>query len=147
MSDSWGRPYGVALAGLLALFLFRVLAQMAQAIAPSDALPPFEAWQSGTLPYPVLVVAQVAIIALFTWLITLFWRGGRLGGPRLRTGLWAFGGLYFAGSLLRFIGGFTFARDNNFIGAHLPGFFHIVLASAALLIARYASTAAERATT
>jgi hypothetical protein len=128
---------------LLALFLFRVMAQLAQALWPTRALPGFEAWHSGTLPYPVLVLSQLGILALLAWLVRRFWRGGPLGGARLRTALWLFGSLYLAGSVLRFVGGFTFAAQNAFMAAHLPAFFHIVLASAAIVIASYASMRAK----
>ncbi|HNK14812.1 MAG TPA: hypothetical protein PLZ20_09620, partial [Nitrospira sp.] len=57
------RSYGLWLLGLLLLFLFRVLAQMIQLVAPVAVLPPFHAWQSGALPYPVLVGVQVLILA------------------------------------------------------------------------------------
>lgn len=139
MSKRRGHVHAIALAVLLGLFWFRVIAQLVQALWPTDALPGFEAWHSGTLPYPVLVLSQAAIIAILIWLVRRFWRGGSLGGARLRAALWIFGSLYFAGSLIRFVGGFIFAAQNAFMSAHLPAFFHIVLASAVIVIASYAS--------
>ena len=49
------RGYLVALAGLLLLFVFRVVAQLGQWVHPVDFLPPFDDWQSGVLSYPVLL--------------------------------------------------------------------------------------------
>ncbi len=146
MSRRLGGAHAIALAALLGLFLFRVLAQLAQALWPTQVLPGFAAWHSGTLPYPVLVLFQAGIIALFAWLVRRFWRGDRLGGARLRTALWIFGSLYLIGSVLRFVGGFTFAAQNAFMAAHLPAFFHIVLASATIVIASYASMRAKMET-
>ena len=53
---------------LLALFCFRVVAQLAVAVAPLPFLPSFEAWHSGALPYPVLVACQLLIVALYAWM-------------------------------------------------------------------------------
>lgn len=57
------QPYGWLLLGLLILFFFRVAAQLIQAFSPVTVLPPFEIWQSGALPYPVLVLFQLIILA------------------------------------------------------------------------------------
>ncbi len=58
------QPYGILLLGLLLLFLLRVVAQLVQALAPVTFLLPFEAWQSGALPYPLLIAFQFAILVL-----------------------------------------------------------------------------------
>ena len=55
-------PYGWLLLGLLLLFFFRVAAQLIQAYSPVTSLPPFETWQSGALPYPLLVSLQLIIL-------------------------------------------------------------------------------------
>jgi hypothetical protein len=137
------RIHAIALSALLGLFLFRVIAQLAQALWPSNVLPAFEAWHSGTLPYPVLVLSQVAIIALLVWFVWRFWRVEPIGGVRVQAALWIFALLYLAGSVLRFVAGFTFATQNAFMAAHLPAFFHIVLAMAVTVIASYASLKAK----
>ena len=60
---------------LLAVFVFRVFAQLLQSYAPTPALPPFAAWESGALPYPALVAAQaVIIIVSLTLIVALFRR-------------------------------------------------------------------------
>ena len=48
---------------LTALFICRVLVQLIQYTIDVDALPEFERWQSGALPYGVLVVLQLSIVA------------------------------------------------------------------------------------
>ena len=53
---------------LLALFLMfalKVAAQLIQAFDPVPFLPPFAAWNSGALPYPLLVLSQMLIMAVF----------------------------------------------------------------------------------
>jgi hypothetical protein len=50
---------------LLGLFCLRVLGQMLVAFAGVTFLPPMKEWQSGLLPYPVLLLSQFAIIGLF----------------------------------------------------------------------------------
>ena len=147
MSKRAARAHAVSLAVLLALFMFRVVAQVIQAVAPVDDLLPFEAWHSGTLPYPALLAAQIAIIVLFAWLALRFWRAEPLAGARLRIGLWGFGILYFVVSILRLVSGFTFATGNRFMAAHLPAFFHIVLASAVIVIASYVGCSTTKAAT
>lgn len=143
MSTRLARIHAIALSALLGLFLIRVFAQLSQAFWPTDVLPRFEAWHSGTLPYPVLVLSQIAIIALFVWLVRRFWRAEPIGGVRVQVALWIIASLYLAGSILRFVAGLTFASQNAFMAAHLPAFFHIVLALAVTVIASYASLKAE----
>ena len=54
--------YGYGLLALLILFCFRVGAQALQRWAPVNFLPPFEDWQSGALPYELLLAFQIGII-------------------------------------------------------------------------------------
>lgn len=92
---------------LLALFAFRVAAQLGQALWPSVLLPPFEAWQSGALPYPALVASQAVILAGSLW----FLRGMARGSlePRRTLGrilAWV-GGVYLAGAAFRLVAGWA----------------------------------------
>ena len=57
-------PHLLLLAIFTAAFLFRVMAQLLQALWPLDVLPSFESWHSATLPYPLLLVSQLAILAV-----------------------------------------------------------------------------------
>ncbi len=45
-----------------ALFALRVLGQLLVVVARPGWLPPMEGWQSGLLPYPVLLASQVALL-------------------------------------------------------------------------------------
>jgi hypothetical protein len=121
----------------LALFLFRVLAQLAQYLAPVPILPPFEAWHSDTLPYWALLGSQVLIVCSVLWFALGLWRGRVSRNRRIGLALnWA-GGFYLIGSIGRFVAGFTIGQDNAFLAAHLPGFFHIVLAAIVLTAAHF----------
>lgn len=131
------RQHAAWLIVLLALFVFRVLAQLLQWYLATSWLPSFEAWHSATLPYPVLVGAQIAIIIVAVWLIRGLLRDVIVPNASLGRVLSWLGAVYFVGSVLRLVAGLTFGRDNTFLAAYLPGFFHVVLALMVLTAANY----------
>ena len=131
------RQHAIWLVVLLALFVFRVLAQLLQWTFPVSWLPSFAAWHSATLSYPVLVGSQIAIIIVAIWLIRGLLRDAIVPNPLVGRVLSWFGAVYFAGSVLRLLVGSTFGRDNAFLGAYLPGIFHVVLALMVLTAANY----------
>lgn len=116
--------------GLLALtlaFTGRVVAQPLAALTGWPFLPPFDAWQSGALPYPVLLASQILLIAVMTrtaWAIG----AGRLR-PSRRLGwiLAVFTGLYGGVMVARLVLGLTIARGHWWLDAPLPTVFHLVL--------------------
>ena len=114
---------------LLALFSFRVIAQLLASQFDVPILPKFERWQSGVIPYIYLLLVQVGIIAWFAS-ITLRFSKATIT-PQRATGLFLllFGGLYFVGNVGRFILGLTTFSSHPWFTAHLPIFFHFVLAS------------------
>src|SRR5882757_9772275 len=63
------RQHAIWLIVLLALFIFRVSAQLLQWTFPVSWLPSFATWHSATLSYPVLVGTQIVIIVTAVWLI------------------------------------------------------------------------------
>lgn len=135
-------PHVWLLAGLLFLFVFRVAAQLLQLLAPTNLLPPYMAWQSGLLPYTILLPAQLAIILVSVPGI-LWMRAGRMRArPGLGRALLIFGGLYMAGSVLRLTLGLTVLADHLFFGALLPGAFHLVLAAMVLTFGHFHLTRA-----
>jgi hypothetical protein len=129
-----GRNAAIALACLLVLFIGRVAVQLWQYFWPTDALPPFSAWQSGALPYPALVASQIAIIAVSLWTIARI--ADRKLGRRRRIGLalLALGILYFGFMAFRLVAGLTFLQDSPFFGVILPAIFHLVLASMLIIV-------------
>ena len=122
---------------LLLLFCFRVVAQFIQAFYPVDFLPPFEAWQSGALPYWLLVVFQFIIILVCINVVIRFARGKATPSYKAGRIYLALGGVYFSVMLFRLVVGLTFATDHNWFGARIPTVFHLVLASFLLLLGRF----------
>jgi hypothetical protein len=131
------RSYAKWLWLFLALFIIRVIAQPIALLTSAPFLPPFESWHSGVLPYPVLVGAQLLIIA---WLARTAWRfsGGEVI-PRYRLGFWmlALGGIYFATMLLRLVLGLTVLSTSRWFSSALPTTFHLVLASYLLVYGHF----------
>jgi hypothetical protein len=119
------------------LFLFRVVAQLIQKFYNVPFLPPFEAWYSGALAYNGLLASQILIIAVMSWTCAGFASGRILARRKLGLWLLALGGMYFTAMVIRLIAGFTFAADHYWFGAHIPAFFHLVLASFVLLVGHF----------
>ena len=118
--------------GLTALFLLRILAQPLADRIP--ALPPFDAWQGSRLTYPMLLVSQLAILALMVW--GNLRAPGLSAQPRLARVLTLAGAAYFVTMFVRLGVGLLWADAPVWFERPLPAFFHLVLASWVLLIAR-----------
>ena len=127
------RSYGYGLMALLGLFVFRVVAQLIQAVYPVFFLPRFEVWQSGALPYPLLVVFQLAIIAFYGRVVWKFRSGTVEPNSRAAHIYLTLGGIYFTVMAFRLVTGFSFAADHPWLGAHIPTIFHLILSSFLLL--------------
>ena len=129
-SSSWHAPL---LWSLLAAFAGRVLAQLVVALVPVPFLPAFEEWHSATLPYPVLLVAQLAILFVLTRIALEI---GQAPRARPRRGRWlsVAGSIYLVLMLARLGLGRTVLADVRWFDAPIPTLFHLVLA-AFLLVA------------
>jgi hypothetical protein len=118
----------VALWVLTALFFARVVAQPAALVFSAPWLPPFDAWHSGAIAYPLLVVSQIAILAWMSW---TSWRvcQDRCHANR-RFGAWllAAAGLYGLVMSGRLLLGLTVLRDVSWFARPVPAAFHLVLA-------------------
>ena len=126
MGARWTTP-GRWLLTLTVLFAGRVVAQPLAAVTRWRFLPPFEAWQSGALPYPVLLTSQVALLALMVWTARRI-GVGRLGRSRpVGWALAVFTGLYGGVMTGRLVLGLTVARGHWWLDAPLPTVFHLVL--------------------
>jgi hypothetical protein len=121
----------------MAAFLFRVGAQAVQAWHPVAQLAEFDAWHSAALPYWLLLVSQLVILAAQLWVFAALLQG-RLR-PRISVGvaLLIIGGAYFAFMLFRLLGGLTFLRDVAWFQVILPTIFHLVLAGFLLVLADF----------
>ena len=61
---------------LLTFLLFlRVLGQVIVVLRAPRWLPPMDQWQSGLLPYPVLLLGQAIVLTLMVWICVDFTRG------------------------------------------------------------------------
>lgn len=133
-SERRDKDAAIILAALLFLFVVRVTAQLVQLLAPTDLLPPFAAWQSGALPYSILLASQIVIVGISVCVIVLLWRGWLPQRRRLGLACLVFGAIYFAFMAFRLIAGLTFLAGAPFFGATLPAIFHLVLAAMLLII-------------
>jgi len=81
------RTYAISLAVLAVAFMGRVLGQALVAFFGMDFLPPMHEWQSGLIPYALLLPIQVVILGLQAKISADIWRGaGRLARCRPRGG-------------------------------------------------------------
>jgi hypothetical protein len=117
----------------LLLFAFRVVAQFTQWIHPVDFLPPFDDWQSGVLPYPVLLTGQILVLAVLLRVVVGHLTRRCIARRWLGIALLAGGCVYFAVMCFRLLASVTFAAADSWLGATIPAFFHVVLACFALI--------------
>ena len=98
---------------ILLIFSFRVVAQMVQYFHPVEALPQFEEWQSGVLPYPVLLLAQLIILFILVQTIGRYFRGSvRMGRKRGIVFLLGGGG-YFLVMVARLLASVFFNKNET----------------------------------
>jgi hypothetical protein len=119
--------HGRWLWGLLGLFLLRVIAQPLAAVTGWRWLPPFSAWQSGALPYSVLLASQLVIAGAMAMAAA----GVARGRTRPRRGVgraWA-GVAVVYGAVMgaRLLLGLTAFRGHWWLDAPLPTVFHLGL--------------------
>jgi len=125
----------VLLGFLTLLFEVRVLGQAVQRWWPQPFLPSFSAFQGSGLPYPLLLTAQLVILALMVRAAL------RVGAGALRPSqgqlkfLIGFGILYMAGSVMRILIGLAVPAAPHWFTAWVPAFFHLVLASFVITLA------------
>ena len=116
---------------LLALFALRVLGQLLVVAGVAPFLPPMDDWQSGLLPYPLLLVSQILILCLLATVCAQFSRGSGYfvrHHSSLATPLWIAGWIYAGGMVVRYA---LLRRDS------IPVVFHIVLATFLLVVAHH----------
>jgi hypothetical protein len=121
----------VVLWTLLSSFALRVLGQLLVVAGIAPFLPPMDEWQSGLLPYPLLLTSQVLILAVLGIVCLQFSRGEGYfvrQRPSLATPLWTIGWIYALAMIVRYM---LLRRDE------IPVVFHIVLASFLLVVAQH----------
>jgi intracellular septation protein A len=127
----------VTLALLGLAFGGRVAAQLFQYWYDVDWLPAFDSWQSGALPYGVLVAAQLMIMAVQVGVVVALYRGALLLTRRGIHIVAALGAVYAVAMIFRLGAGLTLWADNSWFEAWLPTVFHLVLAAFLLVVAHH----------
>lgn len=128
------------------MFAARVAAQPLAWLTGARVLPPFDAWQSGAVPYGWLLTSQVALIALMARAATRVSSG--VERPASRRGaalLWA-ASCYGAVMAVRLVAGATWLRGHWWFDAPLPTVFHLGLAAYLGVYAHYHWRGAARVT-
>lgn len=119
--------------GLLSgLFLLRVLGQLLVANRRARFLPPMEQWQSGLLPYPVLLFFQGVILAVQATIGVQARQGrGALVRERPRLGRFVrrLSVVYFSGMVGRYVISMTRFPERRWFGKTIPIIFHCLLAT------------------
>jgi len=123
--------YGPYLWILTVLLIGRVVGQLIVARWAPRWLPPMEQWQSGLLPYPLLVAGQAIVLTLMIWISMNFSRGaGFWVRPMPALGLaalwWSY--LYFGAMVVRYIVRMVRRPDQRWLGGTIPIIFHSLVA-------------------
>ena len=126
---------------LLTVLLFgRVLGQLIVFFYAPKVLPPMEQWQSGLVPYPLLVAVQAFVLWLMVSIALDFTRGeGYWIRPHPALGLvvlwWSY--LYFGAMIVRYVVRMTRRPDQRWLGGTIPIIFHCVVVAFQLVLAAY----------
>ena len=131
---------------LSGFFALRVAAQLVQAVGEVPFLPPFEAWQGSSLPYPALLLLQVIILAVLIVVLCRVKAGTITPRPWQHRTCFVLGGLYFTVMVFRLVAGLTFLAEFEWFAKGLPAVFHIVLASLILVFGHHLLTLGNQRT-
>lgn len=126
--------YAVVLSVLFALFCFRVLAQLLQLYTHVPFLPPFDAWQSGAVPYSGLLISQILIIAFYAWILRRFVTGQVRSSRRQGRLFFIVGLIYFSVMAIRLFIGLTGLSEHYWFHSYLPTLFHFVISGYLLVV-------------
>jgi len=123
------------------LLVLRVAGQLVVALRAPRGLPPMEQWQSGLLPYPVLLFGQIVVLTLMIWISLDVTTGtGYFVDPRRpdvgRALVW-FSCVYFGGMVLRYIIWMWRRPDQRWFGGTIPIIFHSFVAAFLYTFGRY----------
>jgi hypothetical protein len=132
---------GLLLALCTFLLFLRIIGQIVVVLRAPRWLPPMEQWQSGLLPYPVLLGGQAIVFTLMVWISTDVLRGtGLFIDPRRPSAglaiVW-FSGVYFGWMIVRYVVRMWRRPDQRWLGGTIPIFFHCVVAAFLYTFGRY----------
>jgi hypothetical protein len=130
MSDS--APYAPWLWVFTILLVGRVLGQVVVVLFAPKWLPPMQQWQSGLLPYPVLLAGQFVVLWLMFSISIDYMRGsGFWVEPHPSLGLaaviWSY--VYAGAMLVRYVIRMARRPDQRWLGGTIPIVFHTVVAA------------------
>ncbi len=124
--------YGAWLGFFTVLLVLRVIGQLILVLRAPRWLPPMHQWQSGLLPYPVLLLGQILVLGLmFSICMGFSTASGIFVQPypgRGRYVVW-FSEVYFGAMILRYIIWMTLRPDQRWFGGTIPIVFHCVIAA------------------
>ncbi|HEY9731709.1 MAG TPA: hypothetical protein V6C89_07345 [Drouetiella sp.] len=127
------------LCSLLGLFCLRVIGQLLVATCHVPFLPPMTEWQSGLLPYPVLLICQALIIGIYGKVCIDFYRRNGFFyklNPVLAAPLRAIGMIYFVAVALRLLIWMTIFEHHPWFSGTIPIFFHFILSTFLIVLAQ-----------
>jgi len=135
------KVYGTLMWFLTAAFACRVSAQLLVLSYPELPLPAFERWHSEVLSYPILVAFQLAILLMLGFLSHRVFSHQLIPNSKRANRLLVFGATYFLIMLFRLCVSLSVIHlpglsDLAWFQRPLPSFFHLVLASFILILAR-----------
>jgi hypothetical protein len=125
-------PYSVFLILFTLLLCGRVIGQLIVYLHAPRWLPPMDEWQSGLLPYPVLLASQAVVLTFMTLICIDFARGrGFFVEPHPRGGVFSvwFAYVYFAGMVFRYIVTMMRRPGRRWFGGTIPIIFHSIMAA------------------
>jgi hypothetical protein len=125
--------YSVFLIVFTILLFGRVAGQLIVYLSAPRWLPPMDHWQSGLLPYPVLLASQFVVLTCMVLICRDFVRGhGFFVAPHPRGGVFSmwFAAVYFAGMIVRYILTMIRRPERRWLGSGtIPIVFHSVVAA------------------
>jgi hypothetical protein len=124
--------YSAFLIVFTVLLFARVIGQLVVVLFAPRWLPPMEEWQSGLLPYPVLLASQAVVLTFMGLICVDFARGhGFFVEPHPHGGRFSvwFACVYFAGMVVRYIVTMIRRPERRWFGGTIPIIFHSVVAA------------------
>jgi hypothetical protein len=123
------------------LLVLRVIGQIVVVLYGPRWLPPMHQWQSGLLPYPVLLLGQAVVLTLMVWTCLDFSRGSGVfvdpRRPEMGRFVMVFSYVYFGSMILRYILWMKARPDQRWFGGTIPIVFHCVVAAFLYTFGRY----------
>ncbi|MEO8075038.1 MAG: hypothetical protein ABI818_01835 [Acidobacteriota bacterium] len=114
------------------LLVMRVIGQIVVVVFSPRWLPPMEQWQSGLLPYPVLLAGQACVLTVMIWISADFSRAAGVffrPMPHIGRAALLFSYVYAGGMILRYAVRMARRPDQRWLGGTIPIIFHSVVAA------------------